>query len=390
MTDTGDPRWGLLIASFAVSAFVTWLSILYARQRGMFDQPGQRRSHVIATPRGGGIGIVIAALVFFCGPFLLAERSNDKFFGFGVALALILVAAIGWLDDHRPLSARIRILVHFAAAFLLVMIPVAGDILALPPEYAHAFKPTLMSVGAMLGATVAVVALLTLIVVWSINLHNFMDGINGILACHAIFVFAVLGAWSTSSSHQLSAWVLSAATLGFLPFNFPRARIFMGDVGSGALGLLIVVIAGLTLNTRIWFVPTLLAVSAFLVDSTCTLLSRMLRGRRWYSAHREHLYQWMTRTGMSHARVVAWYMGWNLLVVLPVLVWITESDNLLKDSIAYPASGRGNAEPLSTMTYITWRACAAMVGVYLLAIAVWVFGRRWCLHKVKSTKKQKI
>ncbi len=190
-------------------------------------------------------------------------------------------------------------------------------------------------------------------------------------------------------------WVLTAATLGFLPFNFPRARIFMGDVGSGALGLMIVVAIGLTLNTiSPPLSAALIVCSAFATDATCTLLSRMLRGRRWYSSHREHLYQWMARSGMSHARVVAWYMAWNLCVVVPVLWWIHGSwiglDHIglaqLRDPPGNPAltSGSGDAAALSSYRYASH---IAPIAVYALSIATWLFGKRWCLRKVKNVIK---
>jgi len=382
-----DPLWwGSLVASFALSALVTWLSILYARRRKMLDLPGRRRSHSVPTPRGGGIGIVVSSLVFFCGPFLFAARIADKAFGFAVTTALILVAAIGWLDDHRSLSARVRIVVHFVAALVLITVPLAGELLVMPSEYAHAVKPDLM----LFGVGVALVGAVSLIIVWSINLHNFMDGINGILAYQAVFVFATLGALTSSPSHQSSMWYLAAATLGFLPFNFPDAKIFMGDIGSGALGLLIVVAAAMTLNTiHPPFVPALIAVSAFVTDATCTLISRMLRGRRWYSAHREHLYQWMTRTGMSHTRVVLWYSAWNLLIVLPVLLWAA-GVRVFNAQVENPVVAYGSAAALSGLNDRMWGASVATAIVYSLAIALWIFGKRWCLYKVKNAIKQKV
>ena len=374
-----DPRWwGTLVASFALSAFVTWLSILYARRQNLVDLPGQRRSHASPTPRGGGIGIVISALVLFCGQLLLAQQVSVRALGVAVAVALALVSIVGWIDDHRPLSARLRIVVHFVAALVLIAVPMAGDILSLPPQFAHPMRLNLFDSLFSFSAVVAIVGVLCLIVVWSINLHNFMDGINGILAWQAIFVFAMLGALTSSRSQQLSTWLLAAATLGFLPFNFPHARIFMGDVGSGALGLLIVVAAGMTLNTtRPLLAPALIAVSAFATDSTCTLLSRVLRGRRWYSPHREHLYQWMTRTGMSHVRVVVWYGLWNLLVALPVLLWIANGSRLLGSP----------TEALRSLDDGTENALAVAAAIYLLAFALWIFGKRWCLQKVKNSKR---
>jgi UDP-N-acetylmuramyl pentapeptide phosphotransferase/UDP-N-acetylglucosamine-1-phosphate transferase len=138
----------------------------------------------------------------------------------------------------------------------------------------------------------------------------------------------------------------------------------MGDVGSGVIGLLIAVaVIWQTAQPAVAACSGMIAVSAFATDATCTLASRMLRGRRWYTAHREHLYQWMTRTGMSHARVGAWYMGWNLLMVLPVLWWINRPQPAI----------------MSMKPGYAWA-----VGVYALAVIIWIFGKRWCVHRVKT------
>jgi UDP-N-acetylmuramyl pentapeptide phosphotransferase/UDP-N-acetylglucosamine-1-phosphate transferase len=371
MTAFLDPRWwGSICASFLLSAFVTWLSIRYAQQRNLLDLPGQRRSHMLPTPRGGGIGIVVAVLGFFCVPLLLSAHAGDQAFGLAVAIPLLLVAVVGWVDDHRPLSARVRILVHFAAALTLWLVPMLWG----------------LGLYGVHGSGVAIwiardwpyVFITAILIVWSINLHNFMDGINGLLACQAVFVFAALGMVCRGTpEHMSQLFVLGAATFGFLPFNFPRARVFMGDVGSGSLGLLIAIAVGIAINVgtdvaapRPVVLSGAIAASGFLTDATCTLLSRMLRGRRWYSAHREHLYQCMTRAGMSHTRVVAWYMGWNLAVVAPVLWWINrESPQGLDHGGEISVSG----------TECMWTAI-----LYTAAVALWIFGKRWCLHKVKS------
>ena len=173
-----DPRWwGSICASFLLSACVTWLSIRYAQRRNLLDLPGQRRSHRLPTPRGGGIGIVVAALLFFCLPLLLSARPGDQAFGVGAALALILVASVGWVDDHHPLSARTRILVHFAAALTLLLLPVLWALSGPGSEVLH--DPNLLKF-ALIGAAWA--CIVATAIVWSINLHNFMDGINGLLA----------------------------------------------------------------------------------------------------------------------------------------------------------------------------------------------------------------
>ena len=358
------PWWGALIASFLLSASVTWLSIRYAHRRNLIDQPGQRRSHSEPTPRGGGVGIVVAIVTMGFVQLSLRWRSLFWQISLAILLAVLAVAALGWMDDHRPLSVRLRLAVQFLAASALWLLP----ILWMSAAYGwHAPRA-----GDLIAAVLA-----TLLVVWSINLHNFMDGINGLLACQAIFVFVAF-AWSAVDRPSQPLLVLAAAVLGFLPFNFPRARVFMGDVGSYALGLLIplaaVVIGGVNEfePPRSVLLTGAIASSGFVVDATCNLGSRMLRGKRWYSAHREHLYQWMVRSGMSHARVVGWYMGWNLVVVTPIL-W-------LLDRIAWSGdTGEGPAAPGLRPAEII-----AALAVYSLGVALWIFGKRWCLNKVKS------
>src|SRR5690606_17283104 len=136
---------------------------------------------------------------------------------------------------------------------------------------------------------------------------------------------------------------------GFLPFNAPRARIFMGDVGSGALGFLIAAMAWIgILGGALRTSTVLLACSAFTTDATCTLLLRMLGGRRWYSAHREHLYQWLVRGGWSHARTVTCYMAWNLLIVLPVVYWMNRSPQ------ARASTGIGAVAALHAVAVVLW------------------------------------
>jgi UDP-N-acetylmuramyl pentapeptide phosphotransferase/UDP-N-acetylglucosamine-1-phosphate transferase len=354
-----------MLAALLISAVVTRIAIGYAHRRRLIDQPGARRSHSEPTPRGGGIGIVIAVLACACVPALFAPGSSPDA-AIVLSVAVIIVAAVGWIDDHRGLSARWRFAAHClaAAVFLLpVLVPVA----LMPAAVEESFSVSATTVWVLLA-----VALLA--IVWCINLHNFMDGIDGILAAQAIFVFGALtilcarAGWTT---HVGQTAVFAAATAGFLPFNFPRARIFMGDVGSGVLGLLIAAaVLWQMATTGVALASGLILCSAFVTDASCTLLSRMLRGRRWYSAHREHLYQWLARSGRSHAGVVALYMGWNLVIVVPVVCWINRridpqmlsSTAALSDSTPTPG----------------WAAAAA---VYLLGAAVWFLGKRHCLHR---------
>jgi len=335
--------------SAAVAAIVTALAIRYTHRRRMYDLPGQRRLHDVATPRGGGIAIVVAMIV---GGVALAIREGQS-----DCLPLLLppllgVAWVGWLDDHGGLSALKRLAMHVVAAAWVC----AGPLLL---SWAIPVPDTHLDVFAMIAAWVAMFA-----VVWSINLHNFMDGINGLLAWQAIFVFAalaVLFAWREGDGAIL-CMACAAACIGFLPFNFPRARVFMGDVGSGALGFAIAMaVVWQVAHDTIAAASGLVLCSAFATDATCTLLSRMLGGRRWYSAHREHLYQWLVRSGFSHARVVAFYMGWNVLVALPVALYMNRTPQIPMPAGLTPA-----------------------VAVYTLAVTAWWIGKRWCVRRVRQ------
>jgi UDP-N-acetylmuramyl pentapeptide phosphotransferase/UDP-N-acetylglucosamine-1-phosphate transferase len=326
--------WLRVVAGFLLSAFVTWLSIRYAHRRDLIDHPGQRRSHAEPTPRGGGIGIVIAALILFV-PALRAAYPGILGAATAIASGLVLVAGVGWWDDHFGLAAPLRFAAHLLASIVLATVLMGAD-----------------------GA--AVVLLYAFAIAWSVNLHNFMDGINGLLAAQAAFVFLVLGALGHHYAQPVfatSMWILASATLGFLPFNFPRARVFMGDVGSGALGFLIAAALGIAVDFGI-LLPSeaLILVSAFVVDASCTLVSRMLRGRRWYSAHREHLYQWLAR-GASHAPVVGMFTAWNLLFIVPTLVLFELTDGY-EDAL-----------------------CA---GVYVVGIGLWLAGKRYCLQRTRK------
>jgi len=282
-----------------------------------------------------------------------------------MVVAILLVAAVGWADDHRGLSARTRLIAHFAAAIVLA--------LPLLSPTAH-----IGDAGIHMAVFFGLCAFVVIACAWSINLHNFMDGINGLLALQAIFVFCAM-AWcdregfGASRTTMLILW--AAATAGFVPFNFPRARIFMGDVGSGVLGLLVGAAVIWQATTHASALATgVIACSAFVTDATCTLLSRMLRGRRWYSAHREHLYQWLVRSGLSHAKVVALYMAWNLCIAAPVLYWVNRNGRALDASGVMATSMDVGVAPA--------------VAIYALAVVAWFAGKRWCLKKIQNAITQ--
>ena len=277
------------LAVLAVSALLTWGARHYALRRNLLDQPGARRSHGVATPRGGGIAIVLTLLLAGLAAAALWPGARMALLVSG--LGLVLVAGIGWWDDHRPLPAVRRLLVHVVAAALL-----AGLVW--------------QASGNPWQALLALLFTTSLINIW-----NFMDGINGIATTQAILA-GVAFALVMPPPFALAGIVLALACLGFLPFNYPRARIFMGDVGSGALGYAIAALVCLaSVTTDIHWLLLLVPLSAFLVDAGFTLLSRMLSGQRWMEPHTQHLYQRAVKRGAGHTLVTALYFVFGLFSI---------------------------------------------------------------------------
>lgn len=290
----GPAGWVALFV--ALSAGGTWLARRYALARRLIDQPDARRSHSVATPRGGGIAIVAAFAVAMVAVML---RVPDWIVVLGPAMAgLMMVAAIGWVDDHRPLSPARRLAVHAMAAALLA----AGCLAAGRGAWEAAFA---------FGLALVLV-----------NAWNFIDGINGIAVTQAALV-ATLCVLSLPGGSV--GWVLAcaflAACLGFLPFNFPVARIFLGDVGSGAIGYalaLLLVLAGGAQPGGAWL---WLPLSACLLDVALTLGTRIVRRERWWTPHVQHLYQRMARRWSGHAVVTLSYAAWSI-AALVLALWV--------------------------------------------------------------------
>jgi UDP-N-acetylmuramyl pentapeptide phosphotransferase/UDP-N-acetylglucosamine-1-phosphate transferase len=311
---------GWLFAAWLISLLVVRGAISYTQRRGMLDQPGRRRSHVQPTPRGGGVGIVGAILVCVPGVLCTGTAAWPVSLVATVVAALALIALVGWRDDRRSLPVWPRLAAQVLA--------VGAFAVALLGEYeSWWWLLVLLPAG-----------------VWSINLHNFMDGIDGLLALQTIFVASGLAllAWSAGQSAlALASVVLVLAAFGFWIYNRPPARIFMGDVGSGSVGLMVFVFSAMLWRAdaqSLW--PALVLSSAFAVDAGLTLLSRILRGRRWYSAHREHGYQWLVRCGATHAQAAAIYLAWDLLVTAPLAWWAASQPSraMLITIVAYLAA----------------------------------------------------
>jgi UDP-GlcNAc:undecaprenyl-phosphate/decaprenyl-phosphate GlcNAc-1-phosphate transferase len=285
----------LLLA--ALASVATLLAWAMARWRPLMDKPNARSSHVLPTPRGGGIGIVVATLIgwvtFWSAGFASRPAGAAEF---GLAAGAVIVALAGLADDRRAQSAAIKLGAQALAALVAIAAGLSFERVPLPLLGTVELGP--------LGPALTFVWLVGLT-----NAFNFMDGLDGLAASTAVIaaVFLALVA------HQLQAgpvaalaWSLAAGSLGFLLLNLPPARIFMGDVGSQFLGF---AFAGLGIllarhtgdGGGAWIVPLLLF--HFLFDTAFTAALRARRGARLWEAHREHLYQRLNRTGVGHGGV---------------------------------------------------------------------------------------
>lgn len=298
----------VFILIFLISLSLTGLVRYYSLRKAILDIPNERSSHTLPTPRGGGIAV---AATFFLAISLLwgvGEISGN------LAKALLgggfLVAAAGYWDDLKSLSARTRACLHFLAAGWGVYC--LGGFVSLDLGFVQLHLGWLGSLLAVIG------------IVWLINLYNFMDGIDGIAGSEALFVSLMGGIflWLFGANNlALVCLFLFASVLGFLIWNWPPAKIFLGDVGSGLLGYIFAVLAIASSNQHqlsLWCWLALLAI--FIFDASFTLIHRMLRGERWYSAHREHIYQRLVQKGASHARVTLLIIGANLFFILPMVM----------------------------------------------------------------------
>jgi Fuc2NAc and GlcNAc transferase len=300
-------KFAALSALFLMSAAFTGLIRAVALSRGVLDVPNARSSHTAPTPRGGGLAIVVTMLVAI--GILQAMGAVAPAISAAILVGGPAVALIGLIDDIRSVSAPARLAVHVAACVWGVWC--MGRL----PPIDFGFGPWNLGLA---GSICGVVFL-----VWLLNLYNFMDGIDGIASVEAVSVLAV--AWvlferrSGEPSTVYLIPVVAASTAGFLAWNWPPARIFMGDAGSGFLGYCLGIIGWATvaaqrLTVWVW----LILLGAFVVDATVTLLRRWRRGARLSQAHRSHAYQRLSRRYASHLKVTVGVLCINLLWLGPL------------------------------------------------------------------------
>ena len=260
-----------------------------AEKSGMIANPGERQSHEHATPTGGGLGLIFSIIVTsLCLQLVLPLPG---FWWQNMLPGVLLLAIIGWRDDRLQVSSLIRLSVQLAVSFWLIGFGWSGL--------------SLGDIGLFAGAVVAMV--------WLMNLYNFMDGSHGMAGFQGMFagvVMAVLFQVGEQYAMALLALAVASACAGFLPLNFPLARVFMGDVASVPLGFIFASFAVYGIQTNTISLPvSILIMSVFIVDATLTLLTRVIRGERWYTAHAQHVYQRLIAQGGSHRQVLILYLS---------------------------------------------------------------------------------
>lgn len=273
------------------------------------DIPNERSSHSAPTPRGGGLAIVASFLLVLPLLFYLNLLSPPAFYGLSVSG--LLIAILGFVDDHGHVAARWRLLGHFVAAGWVVC-------------WLNGL-PVLQLFGVAIDLGWSGHCLAVIYMVWMLNLYNFMDGIDGLASAEVIT--ACLGMcliYYLCGTVELiwAPLMLAVAAAGFLWWNFPPAKIFMGDAGSGFLGIIL----GFFSLQAAWSQPELLfswiiLLGVFIVDATWTLVRRLLSGKKVYQAHSSHAYQNIARR-LGHKKVTLTVVLINLFFLLPIAILV--------------------------------------------------------------------
>lgn len=295
----------LIIVGFLAAFSLTGYMRQYALKKNIIDNPNERSSHTMPTPRGGGVAVVISYLLGLAGLIYLGFLTPS--IGIIVIAAGFIIALLGFLDDHGHINALVRLAIHFLVAI--------GVVIAL-----GGFTEVTIFNDLKLGFIANIIAVLFL--VWLLNLYNFMDGINGIASIEAItsVLSMALIYWILYPMVNNQVLCLMAATVfGFMLWNFPKAKIFMGDACSGFLGLVLGIWAlyALKQDTAL-FCAWIICLGVFIVDATFTLIRRILNGHKMYDAHRSHAYQYASRKYQSHTKATLGVLTINLVWLLPM------------------------------------------------------------------------
>ena len=283
--------------SFALTYFIR----LFALKNKIVSIPNERSLHDIPTPHGGGLAIVISWYVGISILFFFSKIDKNLYFALLSGAILTLVSLI---DDLRGLKPYIRLIFHFITSIIAFVFLGGLRQLVIP--------------GIQMNYLFLVYPLAIIGMVWFINLFNFMDGVDGFASLEAITICFVLFLLSGSIINLL----LLACVSGFLFWNLPKAKIFMGDVGSTQLGFILVVLGIYFHNTyQFSILNWIMLTSPFWFDATLTLYRRWRNGEKLGEAHRKHAYQRIVQAGFSHLKVNVYLLIINLFVVVMILIY---------------------------------------------------------------------
>ena len=303
---------------FFISLAVTYLGVGWFRRwslhKGYLDHPNERSSHDTPTPRGGGLVIAAVTLTAYIGCSWLVNYKLSV----GFIVGSILIVVVSWLDDIYSLSFLWRLLVHLTAAAAVIADVGYFDAIAIP------FVETPLRLG-ILNMVISLV-----LIAWFVNAYNFMDGIDGLAGVQAVAAglgWLLIGLFMGVPTATVIGGVVVCTSIGFLIHNWQPAKIFMGDAGSAFLGFTFASIPFLVREQGIAR-PELLPVVAvlfvwlFVFDSAVTVVRRLFRGERVWTAHREHFYQKMVIAGHSHQFVSSLYGSIAVAIAVPAALMV--------------------------------------------------------------------
>jgi len=305
---------GILLPFF--SYLITFWNIRLARFFGIVDVPNQRSSHTEPTPSGGGLAIVFTVVLYLFIARSHLGTTSAQFWG--LIVNAILIAGLGFFDDLYTLRRLPRIIgwVVIAISSLVFGIELTSISLPLIGLVNFGFLSPLITFVWLIGVT---------------NFFNFMDGINGLAGGEALLVSGFLGGIALLSGNGFVfavSLIIFGTVLGFLPHNFPRAKLFLGDVGSNFLGYVFASVAVIASQQDAGYIPFLIPVillNMFLLDAGTTLIKRIPKGKDWLEPHRDHVYQRLIKLGYSHVQVTILYSILNLILgFLALLAYLSQ------------------------------------------------------------------
>lgn len=301
---------GIAVLSFLLTLLFTPIVIWVLKRLKVNDIPNDRSSHVEVTPRGGGTGVFLGAVT---GLLLSGVAGVAATWSLKTLMACVSIFAIvGLIDDIRGLDVKPRLAAQVACATAFVGPWFFNNV----PVVDHDALKFALAIGAVIW------------VIGFLNAFNFMDGINGISCFHTIVAgvtFTYIGHLHHIRVLEVCGITIAAAAAGFLPYNFPRARVFLGDVGSYFIGTWLAITALIAL---IWATPVEAVLAPFVIylaDTAVTLVDRVRRGEDWRRSHRDHVYQQLVDGGWTHARTALTVTAFSAVSALLGLVSLTTS-----------------------------------------------------------------